>query len=143
MTRAWQHKKVTRECRVWSMADIQLTDLGNRWVAGETIQALAREAGVKVSTLYYRLLKAGFSLAPEEASRRVGGKSGWVEGYGGRLLSDADYERFRTREMDRAESMWSAVPKNAFQDASDVRDQPGRLRRVVTHVSQSSSIDFA
>lgn len=68
--------KVSRMPRAWSLDDIKLAGLGDRWIAGETIQALAREAGLSPSTLYTRLLKAGFSLPDEQSFRRAGGVVG-------------------------------------------------------------------
>lgn len=66
-------RKVSRTPRAWSLDDIELAGLGDRWVRGETIQALAREAALSPSTLYARLLRAGFSLPEEQAFRRAGG----------------------------------------------------------------------
>lgn len=83
-------RKVSRIPRAWSLDDIKLAGLGDRWVAGETIQALAREAGLSPSTLYTRLLKAGFSLPEEQSFRRHGGTGGHNEAGGCASIPSAD-----------------------------------------------------
>lgn len=92
-------RKVSRMPRTWSLDDIKLAGLGDRWVAGETIQALAREEGLSPSTLYTRLLKAGFSLPDEQSFRRAGGSLGRQEASTFARIPDADPLLAKLREI--------------------------------------------
>lgn len=118
----------------FTISDEIVRAAGERYINGAKMGDLAREFGISASVLYDRIRDAGYRLSQEETRRRQASSHPSTSGYRGDLAA-------RSKARD-AEAIWDALSIK-FEDAPRVKDQPGRLPSICTHVPQSSSIDFA
>lgn len=107
--------------------------LGRRYLDGESVRAIARDMHMPHTTLCRQLREAGYRV--NEKGARYYRPSGYVH-------QTYHNEAAARAQAESAEALWAAL-KVRFEDAPKVKDQPGRLPMVGTHVPQSSSIDFA
>lgn len=114
--------------------------VGLRYVRGEGLKELCQEFGLKIGTLHSRLKREGYTIPPEERQARQQRLRFQEEGVFSWSLSDAQYERHRQRDFDRAEFLWSERLAGAGFDDAETPDLCGRQPRPETWVSAATSI---